>query len=152
MNVAMQDTATMMIVVGILLLLIEATAFGFSLVILAAVGLASIGVGVMIKLQWLSDSLPVALGVTSVFTAVIFAVVWRPLKKLGAAVDDSVPRSDLIGYTFQLDNRLTADEAHIHRYSGIDWLLECDENLDAATLVKVIEVDVGKFRVSPVAS
>lgn len=152
MNVAMQDTATMMIVVGVLLLLIEATAFGFSLVILAAVGLASIGVGVMIKLQWLSDSLPVAFGVTSVLTAAIFAIVWRPLKKLGAAVDDSVPRSDLIGYTFQLDNRLTADEAHIHRYSGIDWLLECDETLEAATLVKVIGVDVGKLRVSRVVS
>ena len=151
MNVAMQDTATMMIVVGVLLLLIEATAFGFSLVILAAVGLASISVGLMIKFQWLSGSLPVALGVTSVLTAAIFAIAWRPLKKLGASVDDSAPRSDLIGYTFQLDNPLTAGEAYIHRYSGIDWLLESDENLDAATLVEVIEVNVGKFRVSRLA-
>ena len=52
---------------------------------------------------------------------------------------------------YRMPDPLTADEAYIHRYSGIDWLLESDENLDAATLVEVIEVNVGKFRVSRLA-
>ena len=147
----LQETASMMLVIGILLLLIEAVAFGFSLVILAAVGLASIIVGVSIKFQLLPDSLGTALGFTAILTAVITAIAWRPLKKLGGSAGlQSVP-SDLVGYKFKLEHALVADRPYTHRYSGINWSVESATDLDTDTWVEVIGVEVGMFRVLPVA-
>ncbi len=148
MSNALEDLPSLMILVGAALLLVEALAFGFSLVILAALGFAAITTGLLIKFGFVRESLDSALISTIIVTVLSVLLAWRPLKKIGRTSTSAAVKSDLVGYRFRLETELELGGAVYHRYSGIDWQVEGNTPMAIGTLVEVTDVEVGKLIIS----
>ncbi|MAA54472.1 MAG: activity regulator of membrane protease YbbK, partial [Porticoccaceae bacterium] len=80
MSNLLEDLPSLMILIGAALLLIEALAFGFSLVILAALGFATITTGLLIKFGFVRESVDAALISTIIVTVGSVLLAWKPLK------------------------------------------------------------------------
>jgi membrane protein implicated in regulation of membrane protease activity len=81
--------------------------------------IASLATGVLVDLNfiegWQSEVLVVGL-----FTAIIAAILWKPLKKLQNTKSATDTSSDMIGLKIYASSNITATGGTI-RYSGIDW-------------------------------
>ena len=148
MSNLLEDLPSLMILIGAALLLVEALAFGFSLVILAALGFATITTGLLIKFGLVRESVDAALTSTIIVTVGSVLLAWKPLKKIGRTSTNTAVKSDLVGYRFRLETKLEMGETAYHRYSGIDWQLEGDTPMAVGTLVEVTDVEVGKLIIS----
>jgi membrane protein implicated in regulation of membrane protease activity len=81
--------------------------------------LASLTTGILVSIGfldgWKSEVLTVG-----VLTAVVAAILWKPLKTLQNAKDKTDNSSDMVGLTVLASSDITVSSGTI-RYSGIDW-------------------------------
>lgn len=140
--------------VGFVLLVIEALAFGFSTGFILFVGLGALLTGGLLWLAVVPATWMASIATFSLSSVVVSALLWKSLKRLqndkpSPLKDNS---SDLIGLTFRLDNELTTTSPTTTRYSGIEWKVEIDfmseeDVISPGSVVSVVSVDAGKFRV-----
>lgn len=148
-----ENQATWWFVLGCILLGIEIVVLGFSSAVLLFVGFGAIVTAGLMWIGILPATWTAGLTAFAVCSALVAAILWKPLKKLQAdryrGPDNS---SDLIGYEFRLEKDLTASESGVTRYSGIEWRVELDArsvatSIAAGETVSVSDVSAGVFKV-----
>tara|TARA_S200000501_G_scaffold258442_1_gene242169 strand:- start:903 stop:1352 length:450 start_codon:yes stop_codon:yes gene_type:complete len=144
------DFSSIIIGLGVLCFIVEALAFGFSLVVLASFGLSLIVTGLLMNFGFISSSMGVSFSVIGILTILITAVLWVPLKKLGQTTRHEAVASDLVGHRFRIDTDLTIGENLAHRYSGVDWMAKGITHIEAGSMVEVKQVEVGVLWVAKV--
>lgn len=137
-----------LVYLGLALLAIESIVLGFSTFVLFFLGLASVLTGALMFLGIFPETITSALLGVGILTAVLGIGLWQPLKKFQNNVKITIPRSDLIGLSFLLENDVSPTEIGQHRYSGIIWQVLSSETLAAGTEVEVIKTEVGAFTVA----
>ncbi len=142
--------------VGFALIVLELWVLGFTsgVALFGAVG--ALLTGLLMQLGVLPQTWLVGIAGFGLLSAVSAAVLWRPLMWLQR--DHKPPQrdlsSDLIGYRFQLGERIDGTTNSTTKYSGIAWQVQLDPAhggivLDAGSWVEVAAVDVGVFWVRP---
>ncbi|NRA55002.1 MAG: NfeD family protein [Gammaproteobacteria bacterium] len=147
----LDNLAQSYIVLGLILLTIEVTVFGFSTFVLFFVGIATIITGGLIAAELVPATVLASLLTTAVVSLVVALVSWRPLKSFQNDVEVTKVDNDMVGHRFFLSEDLSVGRTVNHRYSGIDWQLQAKENLALGTHVSIVEVKVGILVVSKVA-
>ena len=137
------DFSTIIIALGVVCFIVEAVAFGFSLVVLASFGLSLIATGLLMNFGIISQSIGFALGVIGILTVFITVVLWVPLNQLGRTNNHEAVKSDLVGYRFRIDMDLRVGDNLVHRYSGVDWMVASSSHIEAGSMVEVKQVEVG---------
>lgn len=146
------NIANYLIFTGLAILAIEIVVMGFSTFILTFFGLAMLFTGVLVTTETIAPQLmPIAASV-AVFSALLAALLWRPLKMLQNRTELKPVSSDLVGHRFKLESVVTPDAPTSVKYSGITWKVVSETPIAAGTLVETVEVDVGQWRVQPVAA
>jgi membrane protein implicated in regulation of membrane protease activity len=140
--------ATLLVVLGVLLLVLEVAAFGFSLFILFFIGLACILAGILMALGVLPQTLVVAFGSVAVLTLVLAFSLWKPLKRMQDHSGNKEIRRDFIGDSFTLASPVSSTQTSLHRMSGVDWKVKSDVPISAGTIVEVVKVEVGELTVA----
>ena len=143
MEYILENLAQSYIVLGLLLLTVEVTVFGFSTFVLFFVGIACMITGALMMLGIVGETVLSSLLITAVLSVVVAVVSWRPLKKFQNTVLATTVDNDMIGHSFFLSEDLMVGKTTTHRYSGIDWQLQAKEDLVLGTEVSIIEVRVG---------
>lgn len=141
----------LMITAGLLLLIVEVVVLGFATFILLFLGLALVLTGVMAWMGVIPVSWPMLMLTSGVFTAVLAAVLWRPLLRLQGDTDDKCTKSDFEGYRFVLEADIDGRGQYKHRYSGIEWTLKSERPLIAGCHVEVVKAEVGILWIKEVA-
>ncbi len=139
--------------IGFLLLALEALAFGFATGVLLFAGLGGLLTGTMIWAELIPATWLAGIATFGISSGLSAAILWRPLMKLQST--EPAPKdnsSDMVGYEFQLNEKITRDTQGKTRYSGIEWkvILSDDSTTDtiqAGQTVVVTSVDVGVMRV-----
>jgi membrane protein implicated in regulation of membrane protease activity len=137
---------------GFTLLVLEAIT-GFSVGVFLFAGLGAIATGGLMSVDVLPETWIAGISSTGISTGIITALLWKQLKKL----QDNRPRgkdnsSDLIGYTFILENAIARTNPGVTPYSGLAWKVEIDRDagvdmIEAGKTVVVSSVEVGVFKV-----
>ncbi len=140
--------------VGFLLLIIEALALGFSTGFVLFLGLAALMTGGAIWFGLVPATWLASIATFAVCSVLISVLLWKPLKRIqhNSKVPEKDNTSDLVGMKFRLDADISTTAPGTTRYSGIEWKVEIDFNsevkeISAGTIVVVVSVDAGKFRV-----
>lgn len=141
------NLAQSLIAIGLLLLAIEVLILGFATFVLFFVGLAALISGALIFLGVVPDTVSGALLSVGISTALLAAVLWKPLKNLQAKVETKKVTSDLIGHKFILNTDISPQQQSNYHYSGINWRLTSDLPIASGTEVEVVDVEVGQFKV-----
>ena len=114
--------------------------------------LASLVTGILVSVgfidSWQSEILSVG-----VITAIIAAILWKPLKSLQNSKGDTDNSSDMIGLKVPASSDITDVSGSI-RYSGIDWQarLADDAAVDSvhnANLCKIVAISGNTMLVAP---
>ena len=114
--------------------------------------LASLVTGILVSVgfidSWQSEILSVG-----VITAIIAAILWKPLKSLQNSKGDTDNSSDMIGLKVPASSDITDISGSI-RYSGIDWQarLADDVTVDSvhnANLCKIVAISGNTMLVKP---
>ncbi len=114
--------------------------------------LASLVTGILVSVgfidSWQSEILSVG-----VITAIIAAILWKPLKSLQNSKGDTDNSSDMIGLKVPASSDITDVSGSI-RYSGIDWQarLADDAAVDSvhnASLCKIVAISGNTMLVKP---
>ena len=114
--------------------------------------LASLVTGILVSVgfidSWQSEILSVG-----VITAIIAAILWKPLKSLQNSKGDTDNSSDMIGLKVPASSDITDISGSI-RYSGIDWQarLADDVTVDSvhnANLCKIVAISGNTMLVAP---
>ena len=114
--------------------------------------LASLVTGILVSVgfidSWQSEILSVG-----VITAIIAAILWKPLKNLQNSKGDTDNSSDMIGLKVPASSDITDISGSI-RYSGIDWQarLADDVTVDSvhnANLCKIVAISGNTMLVAP---
>ncbi|MEY8198657.1 MAG: NfeD family protein [Colwellia sp.] len=114
--------------------------------------LASLITGILVSVgfidSWQSEILSVG-----VITAIIAAILWKPLKSLQNSKGDTDNSSDMIGLKVPASSDITDISGSI-RYSGIDWQarLADDVTVDSvhnANLCKIVAISGNTMLVAP---
>lgn len=140
--------ASLLIVLGIVLLVLEVGVLGFSVFILFFVGLACIVTGLLTMLGVLPETLTVAFGSVALFSLVFAVLLWKPLKKMQNSGDSHVVKGDFIGHSFVLEHAVSTNQFSAHKMSGISWKVKSESPLPAGTLVEVVKAEVGELTVA----
>ncbi|WP_166422809.1 NfeD family protein [Paraglaciecola sp. 20A4] len=138
-----------LISVGLILLVIEIAVLGFSTFVLFFVGGAAVITGLLMQIGVVEDTNLNATLYVSLFTALLAAFLWKPLKNMQKDVDPKKASNDLIGLTFMVATDISAERPGMHRYSGINWRVVSQDPIASGTQVEVIAVDVGQFTIKP---
>jgi membrane protein implicated in regulation of membrane protease activity len=147
MDWAINNLAESLLILGILLLVIEAAVLGFSTFVLFFVGCAAVVTAGLLYVGIIPDTWLSAMFSTGMLTALSAALLWKPLKNMQTQVDTKKVKGDLVGHSFILVEDVAPELNPQYHYSGIDWKLRANEHLLAGTKVEVIQVDVGVFHV-----
>ncbi len=141
---------------GFILLAIEALALGFSIGFVLFIGLAALVTGGAVLFGVIPETWIATVGTFVVISVVISIALWKPFMALqnNNKVPEKDNSSDLIGLKFRLDEGISTTAPGKTRYSGVEWKVELDfdlnvDELPKGTTVVVTSVDAGKFRVSP---
>jgi len=154
-DILTDNHASFWLALGFLLMVIELVAFGLGSGVLLFGSLGAVATGALLWFGVVPDNFIAAIACFAVSSALITALLWRPLKRLQSGTELGNDRSsDLIGHTFKLEGDLSAETSAQQRYSGIDWRVEPSEalknpSIKAGTMVKVTAVSVGVFFVEP---
>ena len=143
--------ATLLVVLGVALLVIEVGVFGFSLFILFFVGLACMLTGVLMAIGILPESLIIAFGSVAVLSVALAFSLWNTLKRMQDSGGNKDVKGDFIGHTFMLATPVSSTQVSLHRMSGVDWKVKSDAQIPAGTWVEVTKVEVGVLTVAPKA-
>lgn len=133
--------------IGVLLLLIEAVT-GFSTVLLLISGFSVIGTAGLIQLNIVPAEYSAVLITEAILLVVLTALLWKPLQRLQRDRAPDVVSSDLVGETFAVQVSLSANEKASVRYSGLDWEVVSDVDIEADSDVKITGVSVGRLEVT----
>ncbi len=143
------------IVLGFALLSIEViTGMVTGILLFSSVG--ALVTGLFMLLGLLPETWTAGISSTAICSGVAMLLLWKPLRNLqNSDIPEKDNSSDLVGYTFVLQENISLMQPGKTRYSGIDWKVEIDtgagvEQIDAGQRVKVSSVEVGKFLVRPV--
>lgn len=135
--------AEVLMVVGILALIIEVAILGFSTFILLFFGLATFLTGLAVLIGIIPDTYTAALLTDALLTAILSLTLWKPLKRMQNIQDDKQVTSDFDGLRFYLEADLSPGTTVKHRYSGIDWSVKSNSDINAGTEVEVTKAEVG---------
>lgn len=144
-------------VVGFVLLAVELLVLGFATGFVLFLGLGALVTGGLIWFAVIPATWLASIPSFAISSLLFTALLWKPLKRLnrGNASPAEDRSSDLIGLEFRLESDITRQSPGKTRYSGIEWKVEidnrCEQNeISTGSLVAVVGVDAGKFRVKPV--
>jgi hypothetical protein len=138
---------------GFGLLVLEALVFGFTSGVVLFTGIGALLTGGLLWGGVLPAGWLYGVACFGLCSGMSAAVLWKALLKFQnfdvTAKDNS---SDMIGYTFRLEQAISLDSPGSTRYSGIDWRVEIDAaagygEIAAGSRVAVTSVDAGVFRV-----
>lgn len=141
---------------GFAILAVEVLFFGMTTIVLLFGGLGALITGLMMLAGMLPETWLVGIAGFGINSAVITAILWKPLQRLqGKRVPDQDKSSDLIGLEFVLEKDIQLHKPGKIRYSGINWRVEIDPGADidsiaAGQRVTVTSVEVGIFRIKPI--
>ncbi len=156
MDILSINQAALWLALGFLLFAIEAVAFGFTSGLLLFGSLGALLTGGLLWLALVPNHFIAAVACFAVATALITAVLWKPMKRLQSGAELGHDRSsDLIGLTLVLGSDISRNSPGQHRYSGIPWRVEPAQHLQdtvikTGTSVRVAAVSVGVFYVEPI--
>ncbi|OAN17754.1 hypothetical protein A3K86_02210 [Photobacterium jeanii] len=147
--------AQLTIIIGLIVLSVEAFVLGLSTIALLAVGVAAVIAGALAWIGVIPETWLSLVSTTGIGAGVLTLLLWKPLKRLqNSKVEPNNVHSDFIGLTFTLTAPLSlnADPVYV-KHSGIQWQLLLDPQSEEQTLpqgsqVKVVGVAVGKFTVT----
>jgi membrane protein implicated in regulation of membrane protease activity len=134
-------------IIGLLLLAIEIMVLGFSTFVLFFVGVAALLTSAAMYLNILPESVTTALLSIGILTTLEVVFLWKPLKNMQTKVDKTKAQGDLVGHTFVLVENVAPGLSPSYHYSGINWKLLSDSQLEAGTEVEVTDVEVGVFHI-----
>ena len=140
---------------GFLMLAVEAGVLGFSSGVLLFSALGALFTAGLLWLGVLPDTWLAGAACFGISSGVAAVLLWKPLLKLqNFDVPEKDNSSDLIGLRFVVKQTVTLIEPGSTRYSGIDWRVEIApgmglDEIEPGTLVAVVSVDAGVFRVVP---
>jgi membrane protein implicated in regulation of membrane protease activity len=140
------------IALGFIMLTAEVLLFGFTTIIFFFAGIGALITGLAMNMNMLAETWIAGVSCFGVSTGLLSIILWEPLKKLQDSIPSKArPTSDLVGYEFVLQQKITTLKHGIHRYSGVDWKVELDaeagDSLDAGQRVVVTSLDAGIFRI-----
>lgn len=102
--------------------------------------LASLTTGILVSFgivgTWQGEVLTVGL-----LTALIAAMLWKPLKSLQNSKDKTDNSSDMIGLTVAASSEITMTSGSI-RYSGIDWQARLAEEVDIDSITEKSQCEI----------
>jgi len=142
------------IFLGFVLLVIEVVT-GLTTGVLLFGGLGALCTGIIMSAGLLPHTWVAGLASTGICSAIITALLWRPLQKFQGGRDVHKDNSsDLIGYEFLVEQDIEPLKPGSKRYSGIVWRVEIDNGAEVDRIptgqrVVVTSVDAGVFRVRP---
>lgn len=151
-----QHQAGFWISLGFILLTIEVLITGFGTIVFLFAGLGAIVCGLLMMAGLLPTTWLVGVATFGISTGLLSVLLWKPMKRFQ---DNSTPQArqnnDLIGLQFTLQDDITLMQAGSHKYSGITWRVEIDddsgiERIAAGQKVEVSAAHVGVFKVKPV--
>ena len=140
------------LVMGFALLAAEVLT-GFTVGVFLFAGIGALVTGGLMSFGFLVETWVAGIACTGISTGLITAVLWKPLKNLqGNRPIEKDNSSDLIGYTFVIENEITTTKPGSTEYSGVSWRVEIDKDagtdvIEAGKHVTVSSVDVGLFKV-----
>ena len=141
------------ITLGFILLAAEVLLFGFTTIVFLFAGIGAVVTGLLMTAGLLPETWIAGVSGFGISTGIVSAILWKPLKNMqNKSAPPQQQSSDLIGYSFILEQDITTLKAGHHRYSGVDWKVDIDgsagvESITAGTRVKVASLDAGVFRV-----
>ncbi|MES2625289.1 MAG: NfeD family protein [Pseudomonadota bacterium] len=141
--------ASLLVVLGIALLVIEVGVLGFSLLILVFIGLACIVAGILMYIGILPETLVFAFGSVAILSVIFAFTLWKPLKRMQDSGGNKDVKGDFIGHSFLLATPISPTQVSLHRMSGVDWKVKSAVPIAAGTYVEVIKVEVGELTVAP---
>lgn len=151
-NYIASHQAEFWLVTGFALLAAEVIT-GFTVGVFLFAGLAALVTGGLMSFGALPETWVAGIACTGISTGVITALLWKQLKKLqGDKRVEKDNSSDLVGYTFVIENEITKIKPGITNYSGVSWRVEIDKDagvdeIKAGESVTVSSVEVGVFKV-----
>ena len=145
------------IATGFLLLVLEALIFGFSTIVFLFAGIGALVTGLLMMAGLLPETWVAGIAGFGICTGLASALLWKPFRALQDRSDASArTHSDFEGLEFRIEQALEPGRPGRYRYSGIEWKLEIDDScgvvsIPAGSKVRVVAVEVGRFRVCPAA-
>ena len=136
-----------LLIIGFILLIVEIVVLGFSTFVLLFVGLAAILTSGLIYIGFIDETLINAVLCTSVISVLAAIFLWKPFKGMQSNVSTTQVTNDLIGHSFILSEPVSSTLTPNYHYSGIDWKLMSDDNIDTGAKVEVDGTDVGIFHI-----
>ena len=137
-----------LLIIGVLLLVVEVTFFGFSTFFLLFLGLSCIITGLLMSIAIISESVVSAISFVSIFSITLAAGLWKHLKKLQNPEVNTEIQVGLVGHKFELTADLNPSKPLKYRYSGVDWIVKSSEEINAGQTVKVVKLEVGVLLVT----
>ncbi|MBF0421994.1 MAG: NfeD family protein [Magnetococcales bacterium] len=144
--------------IGFTLLALEAGVFGFAVGMFLFTGLGALATGLLIATGLLSGSATSAIATFAITSLVSATLLWKLFHRRQQTAN-APPRqvSDIIGLRFVLQQDVGPETRTVERYSGVDWqvvpeLAAGSATIPRGTLVEVVSLDAGIFRVRPVTS
>jgi membrane protein implicated in regulation of membrane protease activity len=140
---------------GFLMLAIEAGVLGFSSGVLLFSAMGALITAGLLWLGVLPDTWLAGVACFGISSGVSAVLLWKSLLKLqNFDVPEKDNSSDLVGLRFVVKQPVTLAEPGSTRYSGVDWRVEITpgmglDEIEPGTLVAVVSVDAGVFRVVP---
>lgn len=147
MNWFTNNLTETLLVIGIALLVLEVAVLGFSTFVLFFVGLAAVVTAILTFVGVLPEDMLYSFASVAIVTCLSALFLWKPLRKMQGKVEKTTVQSDLVGHSFTLTETVSSKSPGLYRYSGIDWQLIAQEELEAGTKVKVNSADVGVFNI-----
>jgi hypothetical protein len=144
------------IALGFLLLATEVLVFGFTTIIFLFAGIGAVVTGLLMMSGVLAETWISGMASFGICTGIISVLLFKPLRKMQDSPAKVQPQSsDLVGYSFVLQQDITNIQPGTHRYSGINWKVEIDvsagvDEIKAGQRVEVVSLDAGVFRVKAV--
>jgi len=139
-----------LLIIGFVLLILEVAVLGFATFILLFIGLASLITAGFFHFSVFEPSVLTAFLSVSVISMLTAIILWRPLKNLQKNVDTTKAKGDLVGHQFIVSALVSPTENPDYHYSGVNWKLISDEEIEAGTKVEVVIADVGVFHIQAV--
>lgn len=150
MNWIIENFATFLIFLGILLILIEVAFLGLGVFILLFIGVACIIDGLLVAIGMVPATMGSTFGLIAVITLLLAGFLWKPLKKLQNDSETKEEINDFIGTKFYLESDISLTHPGTHRLSGIDWKVTSNKPLKAGIEVSIVKVEVGVLTVAAV--
>lgn len=138
------------IILGIVLITLEVLVLGLSTFVLLFAGIAMILSGGLMLLEIIETSWIWAFSSTTLMTALLSVIFWKPLKAMQNKVEVSETKTEFSDKQFVLEQDVDIKGESQYQYSGVQWQLKSVKPIAKGNLVKVDKIEVGVLWVSAV--